>query len=55
MISNLAVCLGKAQLVRCIFCKGYERNSMEKKKKKLCMRFVDLEKAFDRVRRKVAE
>ena len=25
------------------------------KKKKLCMRFVDLEKAFDRVRRKVAE
>ena len=24
-------------------------------KEKLCMRFVDLEKAFDRVRRKVAE
>ena len=51
MICNLAVCLGKAQLVRCLFCEGYERNSVEKRKSCACV----LEKAFDRVRRKVAE
>ena len=31
------------------------REEFRGKKKKLCMCFVDLEKAFDRVRRKVAE
>ena len=31
------------------------REEFRRKEKKLCMCFVDLEKAFDRVRRKVAE
>ena len=43
---------GKTQL---LFISRRIREEFRGKEKKLCMCFVDLEKAFDRVRRKVAE
>ena len=40
---------------RALFILRKQREEFRGKEKKLCTRFVDLEKAFDRVRRKVAE
>ena len=48
-------CLSRKVTTRALFILRSIREEFRGKKKKLCMRFVDLVKAFDRVRRKVAE
>ena len=54
MICNLAVCPGKGT-TRELFILRKIREEFRGKKKKLFKCFADLEKAFDRVPRKVAE
>ena len=48
-------CMSGKGTTRALFILRRIREEFRGKEKKLCMRFVDLEKAFDRVRRKVAE
>ena len=48
-------CMSGKGTTRALFILRRIREEIRGKEKKLCMRFVDLEKAFDRVSRKVAE
>ena len=48
-------CMSRKSTTRALFILRRMREEFRGKEKKLCMCFIDLEKAFDRVRRKVAE
>ena len=48
-------CMSGKGTTRALFILQKIREEFRGKEKKLCMHFVDLEKAFDRVPRKVAE
>ena len=56
MIDDMQIgCMPGKGTTRALFILRRIREEFRRKEKKLCMCFVDLEKAFDRVRRKVAE
>ena len=55
MACNLALCLGRARLIHSLYILRRMQEEFCGREKKLYMCFVDLEKAFDRVPRKVME